>query len=76
MFAFVTANLADGDRLHHTWCAGRAAHPGVLEDYANLARAALALHQGTGDAAYLEKAEAFAAVLDRHFWDATHGGYF
>ena len=76
VFAFVLDNLADGDRLFHTWCAGKAAHPGVLEDYANLARAALALHQGTGDAAYLARAESLIAVLDRHFWDTDNGGYF
>ncbi|MEQ9574021.1 MAG: thioredoxin domain-containing protein, partial [Rhodospirillales bacterium] len=46
------------------------------EDYANLARATLALHQGTGDAAYLARAEALIAVLDRHFWDTDNGGYF
>ncbi|MEQ9360542.1 MAG: AGE family epimerase/isomerase, partial [Rhodospirillales bacterium] len=76
VFAFVLENLKDGDRLFHTWCAGKAAHPGVLEDYANLARATLALHQGTGDAAYLARAEALIAVLDRHFWDTDNGGYF
>ena len=76
VFAFISENLTQGDRLFHTWCAGKAAHPGVLEDYANLARAALALHQATGDAAYLAKAQSLTAVLDRHFWDADNGGYF
>ncbi|PIW26021.1 MAG: thioredoxin domain-containing protein [Rhodospirillales bacterium CG15_BIG_FIL_POST_REV_8_21_14_020_66_15] len=77
VFAFILDNLAAASgRLHHTWCAGRAAHPGVLDDYANLARAALALHQGTGAAAYLRQAETLTAVLDRHFRDAAGGGYF
>tara|TARA_R110001592_G_scaffold263642_1_gene528980 strand:- start:962 stop:3004 length:2043 start_codon:yes stop_codon:yes gene_type:complete len=76
VFAFVMENLKNVDRLFHSWCAGKAAHPGVLDDYANLARAALALHQGTGDAAYLTRAQSLTAVLDRHFWDAGNGGYF
>lgn len=76
VFAFVVENLADGDRLFHSWCAGRAAHPGVLEDYANMARAALALHQATGDDAYLTVATDYVDLLDRHFWDGANGGYF
>ena len=76
VFAFIMETLGNGDRLHHTWCAGKAAHPGVLDDYANLARAALALHQSTGDAAYLQRAEDLTDVLNTHFWDDEHGGYF
>jgi uncharacterized protein YyaL (SSP411 family) len=76
VFAFVHDRLTDGNRLTHSWCAGRAAHPPVLEDYANLARAALALYQGTGEPRYLDAAKSHALSLDRHFWDHEHGGYF
>lgn len=77
VFDFIVTELSASDgRLHHTWCAGRAAHPGVLEDYANLGRAALALHQATGNSAYLDRARAFVDTLDAHFWDDANGGYF
>jgi len=76
-FRFVTNEMADGEaRLFHTWCAGRARHPGVLEDYANMAAGALALHEVTGDGAYLDKARAWTGVADEHFWDRPNGGYF
>ena len=44
-YKFVLAEMAAGDRLFHSWCAGRAQHPAVIEDYANMASGALALHE-------------------------------
>ena len=60
----------------HSWCAGEARHAAVLDDYANLARAALALFQATADPAFLIRAEDWTAILDRHYWDDGEGGYF
>ncbi len=78
-FAFVGRHMADPaapDRLLHSWRAGQARHAAVLDDYANLARAALALHQATGEGAFLTLAEAWTETLDRHYWDKAEGGYF
>ena len=75
-YGFITNAMADGERLLHSWCAGRAAHAGMLEDYANMIRAALALNEVTGEAGYLQQAETWCAVADRHHWDADSGGYF
>jgi len=76
-FAFVRDRMNDGDhRLHHSWRAGQLRTPGMLDDYAGMARAALALHEATGDPAALDQARAWAAVLDARFWDAAAGGYF
>jgi uncharacterized protein YyaL (SSP411 family) len=75
-FAFVCAEMSDGDRLLHAWRHGRAKHAGTLDDYANLCEAALALYQTTGKADYLARAEAWTAILERHFWDGLGGGYF
>jgi len=77
--AFVARHMSDPaapDRLFHSWRAGQARHAAVLDDYANLARAALALHQATGEVAYLERAEIWTATLDHHYWDDADGGYF
>ena len=75
-FDFLRGELSDGDRLRHSWRQGRAQHPATLDDYANACRAALALHEATGDPAYVTAAQAWTAVLDRRYWDAAGGGYF
>jgi hypothetical protein len=60
----------------HSWRAGRARHAANVDDYANLCRAALALHEATGDEHYLSEARDWIAVLDRHHWDEAGSGYF
>jgi len=75
-FAFVVGNLVVDGRLRHSWRNGQAKHPATLDDHAHLCRAALALYEATTDASYLRQAEAWIELLDRHYWDATGGGYF
>ena len=74
---FVMDTMRDENgRLFHSWRLGKRLHRGTLDDYANMARAGIALFEVTGDAAYLEESKALVAVLDRHFADAQAGGYF
>jgi uncharacterized protein YyaL (SSP411 family) len=74
-FAFITKALATADgRLHHSW-RGRAQHRAILDDYANMARAGLALFEATGEAAYLEQARRWAGIAIEHYWD-PQGGFF
>ncbi|MDE2227597.1 MAG: thioredoxin domain-containing protein [Alphaproteobacteria bacterium] len=75
-FAFVVTALGAGDRLKHSFRAGRAAHAGMLDDYAQMIRAALTLHEIAGDIDYLDRARRWVAVADAHFWDQAAGGYF
>jgi uncharacterized protein YyaL (SSP411 family) len=76
-FAFIRDRMTGDDgRLRHSWREGRARHPATVDDYANLCRAALALHEATGDPAHLAQAQTWVAVLDRHYWDNAGGGYF
>ena len=63
-------------RLAHTWCEGRPRHPAVLDDYANMARAALMLHGVTGKAGFLDRALGWVDIADTHYWDRDGGGYF
>ncbi|HEY1631053.1 MAG TPA: thioredoxin domain-containing protein [Rhizomicrobium sp.] len=75
-FDFVVENLGDGDRLHHSWRAGKKGHAGFADDYAHMARAALALWEATGEDRYLKRAEAWSNVLSDLFWDNMNGGFF
>ena len=63
-------------RLFHSHRAGKRLHRGTLDDYANMARAGLAVCEATGETRYLYEAKALVAVLDQHFADAEAGGYF
>jgi uncharacterized protein YyaL (SSP411 family) len=74
-FSFVAESMTRGDRLGHSWRNGRLVFPGMSSDYAAMIRASIALHQATGEGRYLERAVAWAAMLERHHADAA-GGYF
>ncbi len=76
IFAFVKDNMGIGERLYHTWCAGQASHGAVIDDYANMSRAALLLYQATGNDGYLESARTWTTQADHHYWDGENGGYF
>jgi uncharacterized protein YyaL (SSP411 family) len=65
-----------GHRLGHSWRAGKLLFPGLASDHANMIRAALTLHEATGERAYLERALAWQGALDRHYANRKTGGYF
>jgi uncharacterized protein YyaL (SSP411 family) len=76
-FAFIREHMTDpAGRLLHSWRDGRANHPASVDDYANLCRAALALHEATADATFLNHAREWLEILDRHYWDTAGGGYY
>jgi uncharacterized protein len=76
-FDFVSHRMSREDsRLRHSWRAGRARHPASVDDYANLCRAALSLHEATGDRTFIKHASNWTAILDRYYWDEAEGGYF
>ncbi|HWF93536.1 MAG TPA: thioredoxin domain-containing protein, partial [Xanthobacteraceae bacterium] len=75
-FLFVDAKMGRGDRLGHSWRDGRLLFPGLASDHAAMIRAALALHEATGESGYLERALDWQAGLDRHYANPDTGGYF
>ena len=75
-FLFIDAKMSHGDRLGHSWRDGRLLFPGLASDHAAMIRAALSLHEGTGEAGYLERALAWQAALDRRYVNPDTGGYF
>ena len=63
------------DELLHAWRAARPGARGMLDDYASVARAALALFEGSGHPGELEMAQQLAkGALDR-FGDGAGGVY-
>jgi uncharacterized protein len=75
-FLFIDGKMAHGDRLGHSWRAGKLLVPGLASDHAAMIRAALALYEATGEHAYLERALAWQGTLDRHYVNHDTGGYF
>jgi uncharacterized protein YyaL (SSP411 family) len=74
-FAFVRDRMTVDGRLRHAARAGQTRAPATASDYANMIWAAIRLHEATGRAAYVEAAEQWTAVLDRHYWSSERGGY-
>jgi hypothetical protein len=76
-FDFIRREMTAPDgRLSHSWRAGRARHPATVDDYANLCRAALALHEATGDTGLVARTREWLAILDRHYRNPAGGAYF
>ena len=75
-FSHVAADMGHGERLRHAARDGKGGDAEFLDDYAEMARAALILHEITGHADYLACARRWVATADRHYWDAVNGGYF
>jgi uncharacterized protein len=75
-FDFIMGKLRGGDgRLLHAW---REGHPGaraLLDDYASMARAALALFETSGEPGDLEAARKLAAEALDLFGDSAGGVY-
>lgn len=70
-FRFIAESMMRGDRLGHSWRAGRLTFPGLASDHACMARAALALHEATGDGTYLDHARRWTAAATRDFGDGN-----
>ena len=64
------------NRLGHSLCRGRLQQTAMLDDYANMSNAALALHSATADAAYLKQAEDWVAAAIALYGDDAAGGFF
>jgi uncharacterized protein len=75
-FDFVQRNMTKGERLGHSWREGRLLFPGLASDFAAMIRAALALHEATGQGRYLERALAWQRAFEAHYANAQTGGYY
>jgi uncharacterized protein len=75
-FDFIAGAMAQGDRLGHSYRAGRLLLPGLGSDYAAMIRAALALYEASGEVALLDRALAWQRAFDAHYADAETGAYY
>ncbi|MFA6264280.1 MAG: thioredoxin domain-containing protein [Pseudolabrys sp.] len=75
-FDFIAEKMTRGDRLGHSWRAGKLLVPGLASDFACMIKAALALFETTGERVYLDRALSWQQALDRHYTNASNGGYF
>ncbi len=74
-FAFVAGSMTRGDRLGHSWRAGKLLFPGLASDFACMIKAALALNEATGEQSDLQQALTWQRALERHYANET-GGYY
>jgi len=75
-FDVIAANMTREGRLGHSWRGSLLLLPGLASDYAAMIRAALALFEAGGEQRFLQQAVAWQNLLDRHYADAEHGGYY
>ena len=57
--------------LWRVWLDGEASTSGLVQDYAHLAHAMVALYDVTGDRIWLERAGVVASAMVERFWDPT-----
>ena len=74
-FAFISEHMVSDGRLSRSWANGEVRHNAVLDDLAQMSRAAICLYEATGDEAYLAQAEAWVYQADDLFWCEDDGGY-
>jgi len=75
-YRFVRDTMVEAGRLQHSARHGDVRHAGMLDDYANMTRAALTMSEMTGEAAFLEDARAWSDTVERHFLDDKRKGYY
>src|SRR4029077_8198866 len=75
-FDFVAQTMTRRDRLGHSWRQDKLTFPGLASDYAAMIRAALALHEATGIASFLDHALRWQQPLDRDYVQAEFGTYY
>ena len=75
-FTFVRDSMQKDGRLLHSFRDGKLKHAATLDDYATMARSAVALFEATGDTGYIDTARDWVSVLDAHYLDTDGGAYF
>ena len=72
----IVDDMDDGRRLRHSFRAGQAKHSALLDDYANMIRAAISLYEATLSGTYLDDAKRWIDTVDAHYRVPEIGGYY
>jgi uncharacterized protein YyaL (SSP411 family) len=75
-FDFIATSMTRGDRLGHSGREGRLLFPGMASDFAAMIKAAIALHEATGERRFLDAALSWQDAFDRHYANPANGGYY
>src|SRR5262245_57782114 len=75
-FDLIAHSMTRGDRLGHSWRAGRLLYPGLASNFSAMVRAAIALYEVTGLGSYLDRALAWQRAFDGNYANPINGGYF
>ena len=75
-YHFVQNKMSADNVLHHAYRQGQCTPMALLDDYANMAHAAISLYQISADLSCLQQAQDWVAMADQHYWDADGSGYF
>ena len=73
---FLTQSMMSDGQIQHSYRAGKAEVPGLLEDYAYGAYGLLALADATDDKSWRERAQTLAAQMVARLGDAQNGGFY
>ena len=74
---FLAAHLQTPDGLlFHRYRGGEASITGMAQDYAFGLWGLIELYQSTFDVRYLAEARRYSRIMDTHFTDERHGGFF
>ena len=72
----IVDDMDQDGRLRHSYRAGQAKHSALLDDYANMIRAAIALYEATLTETYLDDAKRWIGSVEAHYRVPEIDGYF
>jgi len=75
-FDFIRDVMSENERLAHAWRDGVSTYPALASDYGAMINAALSLYQTALDDRYLDQAQRWARILDRHYADGRGSYYY
>ena len=75
-FAAIVRDMSFDGRLRHSYRSRQAKHSALLDDYANMSRAAITLYEVTRKDDYLIAAQGWVEIVEIHYSEADDAGYF
>ncbi|MGI9400033.1 MAG: thioredoxin domain-containing protein [Rhizobiaceae bacterium] len=74
-FHYISESISEDDHLPHSYRDGAAIRPAMATDYSSMINASITLSEVTGEASYLDKADAWLSILENDYSDDAGGFY-